>query len=100
IRDPLVTGVQTCALPIYAEYCTTMSKIEHGEASYADRPDMPYFWARNNLNKPEEKAIGFAYTYLGIRIQCAQCHKHPFDQWSKRSEERRVGKVRMIGDAV
>ena len=34
-------------------------------------------------SKPEEKAIGFAYTFLGIRIQCAQCHKHPFDQWSK-----------------
>jgi HPt (histidine-containing phosphotransfer) domain-containing protein len=44
---------------------------------------MPYFWARQNLQKPEEKAIGFAYTFLGIRIQCAQCHKHPFDQWSK-----------------
>ncbi len=21
--------------------------------------------------------------FLGIRIQCAQCHKHPFDQWTK-----------------
>ena len=31
----------------------------------------------------EQRAIGFAYTFLGIRIQCAQCHKHPFDQWSK-----------------
>ena len=30
-----------------------------------------------------DRAIGFAYTFLGVRIQCAQCHKHPFDQWSK-----------------
>src|SRR5262249_25009221 len=29
------------------------------------------------------RAIGFAYSFMGIRIQCAQCHKHPFDQWSK-----------------
>ncbi|MGN6135533.1 MAG: DUF1553 domain-containing protein, partial [Aureliella sp.] len=29
------------------------------------------------------KAIGFAYSFLGVRIQCAQCHKHPFDQWTK-----------------
>ena len=31
----------------------------------------------------EEKAISFAYAFCGVRIQCAQCHKHPFDQWSK-----------------
>ncbi|MCE9528421.1 MAG: DUF1549 and DUF1553 domain-containing protein, partial [Planctomycetales bacterium] len=42
-----------------------------------------YYWGRNNLRQPEERAIGFAYSFLGIRIQCAQCHKHPFDQWSK-----------------
>src|SRR5689334_23455770 len=52
-------------------------------AMYAGRRSMPYFWARNNLRQPEERAIGFAYSFLGIRIQCAQCHKHPFDQWSK-----------------
>ena len=27
--------------------------------------------------------IAFAYTFLGTRIQCAQCHKHPFDQWTQ-----------------
>ena len=25
----------------------------------------------------------FAHAFLGVRIQCAQCHKHPFDQWSQ-----------------
>ena len=69
----------------YAEYCKEMSEIYHpgSDKQFADRPTMPYFWARNNLRQPEERAIGFAYTFLGIRIQCAQCHKHPFDQWSK-----------------
>ena len=52
--------------------------------SYADRPTMPLFLGpRQASARPEERAIGFAYTFLGIRIQCAQCHKHPFDQWSK-----------------
>jgi len=83
IIDGMVTGVSRLPGESYAEYCTEMTKIENGKASYADRPDMPYFWARQNLVKPEERAIGFAYTFLGIRIQCAQCHKHPFDQWSK-----------------
>src|SRR5205823_3696042 len=83
--DGIVTGVSRKPDESYAEYCTAMSKLEQGssEISYAERPDMPYFWARQNVNKPEEKAISFAYTFLGIRIQCAQCHKHPFDQWSK-----------------
>ena len=39
--------------------------------------------ARQDFKKPEERALGFAYTFLGVRIQCAQCHKHPFDQWTK-----------------
>ncbi len=69
----------------YTEYCESMSELyrEGSEKTFADRPSMPYYWARTNLRQPEEKAIGFAYTFLGIRIQCAQCHKHPFDQWSK-----------------
>jgi hypothetical protein len=69
----------------YADYCKEMSDIYHPDSDkkMADRPTMPYYWARTNLRQPEERAIGFAYTFLGIRIQCAQCHKHPFDQWSK-----------------
>ncbi|MGI8981884.1 MAG: DUF1549 and DUF1553 domain-containing protein [Pirellulaceae bacterium] len=69
----------------YAEFCQDMSEIYHpnSEKKFADKESMPYYWARNNLRQPEERAIGFAYTFLGIRIQCAQCHKHPFDQWSK-----------------
>jgi hypothetical protein len=79
----MVTGVSRLPNESYAEYCQVMTKYDHGEGNYSERPHMPYFWARQNLVKPEERAIGFAYTFLGIRIQCAQCHKHPFDQWSK-----------------
>jgi hypothetical protein len=53
------------------------------KASFAERHDMPYFWQRQNVRKPEEKALAFAHTFLGVRIECAQCHKHPFDQWTK-----------------
>ena len=69
----------------YTQYCEAMTKISQAgsKESYADRPSMPYYWARQNFIQPEDRAIGFAYTFLGIRIQCAQCHKHPFDQWAK-----------------
>ena len=44
---------------------------------------MPYYWARSDLNTAENKALNFSYVFMGVRLQCAQCHKHPFDQWSK-----------------
>lgn len=50
---------------------------------FAQRENMPWFWMRQNVQKPEEKALAFAHTFLGVRIECAQCHKHPFDQWTK-----------------
>ncbi|MBI1310920.1 DUF1549 domain-containing protein [bacterium] len=68
----------------YLEYCASMSEIyqRNSEASYADRETMPHYWARNNFRQPEDRVIGFAYSFLGIRMQCAQCHKHPFDAWT------------------
>ncbi|MDR3636512.1 MAG: DUF1549 and DUF1553 domain-containing protein [Isosphaeraceae bacterium] len=52
-------------------------------ADYASHDTMPYYWARRNLRTPDEKALGFSYTFLGVRLECAQCHKHPFDQWTQ-----------------
>ena len=69
----------------YTEFCERMSNYlanKDGE-SFGDQPYLPYFWSRQDFKKPEERALGFAYTFLGVRIQCAQCHKHPFDQWTK-----------------
>ena len=53
------------------------------ESQFAKREGLPLFWARRNFQTPEDRAIGFSYTFLGVRIECAQCHKHPFDKWSK-----------------
>jgi hypothetical protein len=73
----------------YTEYCEEMSQLyaKDSTASYADRPSLPHYWARNNFRQPEDRAIGFAYSFMGVRIQCAQCHKHPFDVWSKQDFE-------------
>ena len=48
---------------------------------------MPHFWYRDNINLPPDKALAFGYTFMGVRLDCAQCHKHPYDQWSKRDFE-------------
>lgn len=85
IVEGLLTSTSRMPGESYREYCEAMTeacKDRTGE-KFADRPTMVYYWARNNFRTTEERAIGFAYTFLGVRIQCAQCHKHPFDQWAK-----------------
>lgn len=74
----------------YAEYSERMSGYYRKEpqGDPADLPTMPHFWARKNFNQPDDRALGFAYSFLGLRIQCAQCHKHPFDSWTKNDFDR------------
>ncbi len=69
----------------YRPYCDRMSEYQQGDfvASFAEQPGLSYFWSRRGFQTPQERALGFAYTFLGVRIQCAECHKHPFDQWTK-----------------
>ena len=85
IVEGIVTAVSREPNESYLEYCEKMTKILEDKSgkSFADRSDMMYYWARLNQRTADEKAISFAYTFCGVRIQCAQCHKHPFDQWSK-----------------
>ena len=33
--------------------------------------------------RPEETVAELARIFLGIQIQCAQCHDHPFDRWQR-----------------
>ena len=44
---------------------------------------MPYYWTRRQLGSSSGKALAFAYSFLGVSLQCAECHKHPYDQWTK-----------------
>jgi len=69
----------------YREFIYEMASYfrRDNPVDFSKREDMPWFWSRRNLRQPEEKAMAFAYSFLGVRIQCAQCHKHPFDQWTK-----------------
>ena len=33
--------------------------------------------------KPESLAAGAARVFLGVRVECAQCHNHPFADWER-----------------
>ncbi|HEX7376823.1 MAG TPA: DUF1549 domain-containing protein [Pirellulales bacterium] len=36
-----------------------------------------------NQNKPESLAANAARIFLGMQVQCAQCHDHPFSHWRR-----------------
>jgi len=69
----------------FLEYCTEMTSYcrDDNPADFTERQTMPYYWMRRNMKTPNEKALSFSYAFLGVRLQCAECHKHPFDQWSQ-----------------
>ena len=47
----------------------------------AEPSPLAYYVAKEG--KPENLAAGTARTFLGIRLECAQCHNHPFAQWKR-----------------
>jgi hypothetical protein len=55
-------------------------------SDYADRPSLDLFWRRTggeDFFPLEQMAERTAAAFLGVRIECAQCHKHPFDRWTQ-----------------
>lgn len=69
----------------YDEYAEEMSAYyrELDPGDFANRETMPHYWTRRSMQKPEDAAQAFAHNFLGIRLQCAQCHKHPFAPWTQ-----------------
>jgi hypothetical protein len=35
------------------------------------------------LRQPDARAETAAQVFLGVRLQCAKCHNHPFDRWTQ-----------------
>src|SRR5581483_9668234 len=91
--DKLVEGITLAVSKrpgqSYEDYCKEMSSYYRKDkpADFGAHPNMPFFWMRKTLGKPESKALAFAHAFLGVSLQCAECHKHPYDQWTKQDFE-------------
>jgi hypothetical protein len=42
----------------------------------------PVAWYRE-VDQPNEQVEDVSQLFLGLRIQCARCHHHPFEKWSQ-----------------
>lgn len=69
----------------YDEYAAEVSSYFRDDApvDFAQRETMPHYWTRRSMQKPTQAAEAFAHNFLGVRLQCAQCHKHPFAPWTQ-----------------
>jgi hypothetical protein len=71
IRDSIVENMP------YDEF---VSEILTATGSQAENP--PTIWYRSVRTTPEY-VESIAQAFLGVRIQCAQCHHHPSERWSQ-----------------
>jgi hypothetical protein len=50
---------------------------------YANRDTLDLYWRRQQNVPPELWGERTAAAFMGVRLECAQCHKHPFDRWTQ-----------------
>ncbi|MBS0266038.1 MAG: DUF1553 domain-containing protein [Planctomycetes bacterium] len=71
IRDSLAANVP------YDQFCR---QIVAAEGPLSENPAGHFFKV---VSKPGEMGGALSQVFLGVRIDCAQCHHHPFDRWSQ-----------------
>lgn len=86
----------------YDDFALRMSSYTRTKdpQDFTAEKQMPWYWYRANLGMPEEKSLGFAYSFLGVRLDCAQCHKHPFDIWTQQDFQQFTGCFERIRSGI
>ncbi|MFO0901947.1 MAG: DUF1549 domain-containing protein [Pirellulales bacterium] len=65
----------------YDELVAEVLTLDH--ARPAARPAAAIGFYAANLSKPENLAASSTRAFLGINLDCAQCHDHPFSRWTR-----------------
>ena len=63
-------------------------EIIAAKGSSYSQPETNFYRA---LRSPDLRAEAVAQVFLGLRLQCAKCHNHPFDQWTQEDYHRFAG---------
>jgi hypothetical protein len=70
------------------DYLAKQKEIDEAMAKgfdtpYANRKTLDLFWRRQAAVTVDQWGEKTAAAFLGVRVECAQCHKHPFDRWTQ-----------------
>lgn len=65
------------------ELLTVPPASRSGTAGRRAGSSSPVAFFQAKQNKPENLAAATSRMFLGVRIECAQCHDHPFDAWKR-----------------
>jgi len=85
-RDILTATSRDAMSP--EEWIAFVKKID-GQATMGPTTDYPnkktldLFWRRQQQVPIEQWGEKVAAAFLGVRLECAQCHKHPTDRWTQ-----------------
>lgn len=71
IRDSLLTNVP---------YDQIVRELLAATGTVIGNP--PVAWYKR-VKEPKQQLEDVAQLFLGVRMQCAQCHHHPFERWSQ-----------------
>ncbi len=61
-------------------YNEFVGQILSASGEYRQNPAVVWY---REVNTVEEQVEDTAQLFLGLRIQCARCHHHPFEKWSQ-----------------
>ena len=57
------------------------------DGTYASRRTNELYWTNVERRNPDTMVLQTANSFLGLRLECAQCHNHPFDRWTQQDFE-------------
>jgi hypothetical protein len=58
-----------------------MGRPAPGRAAAGEPTPLPFYQAQEM--KPENLAAATSRLFLGVKLECAQCHNHPFAKWKR-----------------
>ncbi len=85
-RILLATSKEGRSMELYAEEVKSLFEgYSAGRPDlelYAKRKTLDLFWQRRGSDGVAG-TLQVAHAFLGIRLECAQCHRHPHDNWQQ-----------------